>query len=451
MLVYFVNHSTAPVNLGGAERSLIRLVEEWYERDQTFEAFFITKSPRGKFVDAIEERGWAYRAFRYRGWTIQKPDPPTSETTYFANDDYRSTLEIIALMEKRRPDLVVTNTIVAPWGAFAAAVLGIPHAWFVREYGDLDHGLAFQIGRGRTFEDIGLFSEAVFTNSFALKAHIGQYLDESKVSVVYPQVDVAAVERRAAEAPSVAPFVPKPGVNITVVGRLSETKGQWRVIDAIGILADRGIAANLCLVGSQESVDYDAQLIARAKAVGVADRVTIVGEQENPLPFIAAADLCITPSGIEAFGRSTLEYMLVGKPAITSAGGGSAELVVPGVTGQHFQADVPDSLADAIAHYVAEVGDLVRHGQAGAERARELMLGANGNASAIDRLERAATLPAYRLPNIARYWFALPGLYFGSGSRGPRAMMSVVAARLPGRMRRALGRPFGLARRLRRR
>ena len=42
----------------------------------------------------------------------------------------------------RRPDLVVTNTVVAPWGAFAAKALGIPHAWFVREYGDLDRSEA---------------------------------------------------------------------------------------------------------------------------------------------------------------------------------------------------------------------------------------------------------------------------------------------------------------------
>jgi glycosyltransferase involved in cell wall biosynthesis len=447
--VYFVNHSTAPVNLGGAERSLIRLVEDWYASDPGFEAFFITKSPRGKFIDAIEERGWSYKAFRYRGWTIQKPNPPKSEITYFANDDYRSTTEIISLMQDRRPDLVVTNTVVAPWGAFAAAVVGIPHAWFVREYGDLDHGLTFQIGRKATFEDIGLLSQAVFTNSLALKDHVSQFLDRDQVSVVYPQVDVAALEKSVTEPLPQPAFGADAGVKITVVGRLSETKGQWRVIDAMGALASRGIVTSLCLVGSQEQVDYDAKLMSRARALGVADRLTIVGEQANPFPFIAAADICITPSGIEAFGRSTLEYMLVGRPAIASEGGGSTELVVPGVTGYRFSPDVDGDLASAIERYSRDPASIIRHGEAAAARGRELMVGEHGNAAAISRLKQVVALSPYRLPNMARYWFALPGLYFGSGKRGPAAAIAVVGARLPGRLRHVMGRPFRLVRRLR--
>jgi glycosyltransferase involved in cell wall biosynthesis len=447
VLVYFVNHSTAPVNLGGAERSLIRLVEEWYARDPAFEAFFITKAPRGKFIAAIEERGWNYRAFRYRGWTIQKENPPTNEITYFAHDDYRATLEIISFLEQRRPDLVVTNTIVAPWGAFAAAVLGIPHAWFVREYGDLDHGLAFQTGRRQTFEDIGLLSQAVFTNSIALKKHIGQYLDEAKVSVVYPQVNVAEIEGLAGEPPPVRPFAPDAGLKVTVVGRLSETKGQWRAIDAIAALAAREITASLCLVGSHELAGYDAQLMTRARSLGIADRVTIVGEQKNPFPFIAAADVCVTPSGIEAFGRSTLEYMLAAKPVVASAGGGSVELVVSGVTGYHFSADDTDSLADGLEHYARHPDDIARHGKAGAARSRELMSGDYGNASAIDRLVQTASLAPYRLPNIARYWFALPGHYFSTSARGPGIAVSFIASRLPGRLRRVAHRTVGLLRR----
>ena len=90
VLVYFVNHSTAPVNLGGAERSMLKLVEDWYTADPDFEAVFLTKAPRGKFIEAVEKRGWAYLPFLYRGWTIPKPAAPVSEITYFAQDDYRA-------------------------------------------------------------------------------------------------------------------------------------------------------------------------------------------------------------------------------------------------------------------------------------------------------------------------------------------------------------------------
>jgi glycosyltransferase involved in cell wall biosynthesis len=447
MLVYFVNHSTAPVSLGGAERSMIRLVEDWYGTDPNFEAFFITKHPRGQFVDAIEKRGWAYQTFRYRGWATAHPARSVDERRFLARDDYRSVLEIVDLMESRRPDLVVTNTLVAPWGAFAAAILGIPHAWFVREYGDLDHGLQFEIGRRQTFEDIALLSQAVFTNSFALRRHLAGYVDDSNITVVYPEVDVAGVEAAAADTTPATPFRGDDGLKITMVGRLAESKGQWRVIDALAELSERGVRAQLCLVGSREESDYDRKLVERARALGVADRLTIVGGQANPFPFVAAADVCVTASGIEAFGRSTLEYMVLGKPVIASAGGGSSELVVSGTTGFLFELDEAGTLADHLAHYAANPADASLHGAAGARRARELIAGEHGNASAIERLRETAGITGYRLPNVARSWFGLPALYSGAGGQSPRLTVGFLRSRLPGRIRRELG---NLGRRLRR-
>jgi len=441
--VYFINHSTAPINLGGAERSMIKLVEDWYASDPEFEAVFITKSPRGKFIAAVEERGWAHLPFLYRGWTIPKPVAPVSEITYFAHDDYRATLAIVAAMEKRRPDLVVTNTIVAPWGAFAAAILGIPHAWFVREFGDLDHGLAFQIGRERTFEDIGLMSQAVFTNSVALKKHIGQYLDEAKVSVVYPQVDSALIQAQSELAAETVAFAAvEPGLKIAVVGRLSDSKGQWRAIDAVGELASRGINASLCLVGGQEDPDYDRRLLARATNLGIADQVSIVGERANPFSYIHAADVCITPSGIEAFGRSTLEYMLVGKAVIASEGGGSAELVAPGETGFLFPPEDISVLADRLATYAGDPELVSAHGRAARARAQQLTTHEFSNAAAIERLKSTAVQEPYRLPNIARYWFALPGHYFSAEGRGPRITVMFILTRLKGRAMRLLRHPL---------
>jgi len=437
MLVYFVNHSTAPINLGGAERSMIKLVEDWYASDPEFEAVFITKAPRGKFIAALEERDWQYRAFRFRGWAQPNPNPPVSEITYFARDDYEATRGIIRMMEARRPDLVVTNTVVAPWAAFAAAVLGIPHAWFVREYGDLDHGLSFQSGREATFSDIGLMSQAVFTNSLALKRHIGQYLDEDKVTVVYPQVDPQVVARQANELPDQQPFpAAKAGLKITVVGRLADSKGQWRVIDAIGELATRGISASLCLVGGQEDPTTAGKLMARATRLGVATNVTIVGERANPFPYIAAADVCVTPSGIEAFGRTTLEYMIAGKPVIASEGGGSAELVLPGTTGYLFSPDNINALTELLAHYALNVELALAHGSEAQKRAQTLTSDEFSNASAIERLVHTATLTPYKLPEIARYWFSLPGLYFSEIGRGPKITLSFIRTRLAGRARR---------------
>lgn len=449
MLVYFINHSVAPVNLGGAERSMIKLVEDWYASDPDFEAFFITKAPRGQFIAALEKRGWKYRAFAYRGWLLHKADSTPSEVAFAAHHDYASTLSIIALMKERTPDLVVTNTIVAPWGAFAAKALGIPHAWFVREYGDLDHGLTFQNGRANTLADIGLMSEAVFTNSHAMKAHIGQHLDETKVTVVYPQLDIDQLTHDAAERLAADPFPQvEPGLRLTVVGRLSTTKGQHRVIEAVGSLKKQGVNVSVCLVGSASEPDYDVALMGRARELGVEKNVTLVGEQPNPAPYIAAADVCVTPSDIEAFGRTTLEAMALGKPVVASDAGGSAELVVAGETGYLFDVRRIEALAEHLKRYAGDGGLVAAHGTAARARAASLMSHEHSNAAAIERLAQTAASAAYRLPHMAQFWFDLPSRYF-SVRFAPQLALGFAVDRLRSRARGALMKPVNMLRRRR--
>jgi glycosyltransferase involved in cell wall biosynthesis len=418
MLIYFVNHSSAIDHLGGAERSLITLVEDWYASDPEFEAFFITKAPRGQFVAAIEERGWGYRAYPYRGWALPQKKPHASELTYYSREDYAATGEIISVMEKRRPDLVVTNTLVAPWGAFAAKVLGIPHAWFVREYGDLDHGLSFVNSRAHTLADIGLMSEAVFANSEAIRNHLGQYMEIEKVTIVYPSVEHGPIHQLATENPEIEPFpLAGAGLKITVVGRLARSKGQWRVVEALGLLAANGVEASVCFVGAKMEPDHDLKLLKRARALGVDQRIVFAGEQVNPFPYVAAADVCVTPSGAEAFGRATLEYLWLGKPVVATASGGSSELVRSDINGFLFDPGQPHDLADRLERYSRDPTLLARHQVAALERARYLAEPERGNAAAIERLRALIDQPAYKLPEMARFWFALPSLYVQTHSR----------------------------------
>jgi glycosyltransferase involved in cell wall biosynthesis len=453
--VFFSNHSTAPINLGGAERSLLQLVEDWTASRPDFEPFFVTKAPAGKFIEALRQRGWPFTAYRFRGWALPSPQPaPVAERTAFAAADYAAVTAMIELFEREKPDLVVTNTLVAPWAAFAAKTLGIPHAWFVREYGDLDHGLQFQLGRDATFHDIGLLSEAVVTNSDAVAHHLSSSIDPAKITVAYPQIDTAGVLARAAVALAISPFPQDdPGLKITVVGRVEEGKGQHRVIRALGELRTRGVMASLALAGAWKEPGYDLELRRLARELGVEDSVTILGELDNPFAVAAAADVCVTPSTIEAFGRSTLEYMTVGRPVVASETGGSAELVTPGVTGALFHPDDVGALADALEAY-ARNPELVReHGEAARQRAAEISAGSLGNEALIERLEALVGAPAYRLPEMARYWFALPPAYASLGATTPRMFLGLVASRVRSRtglVGRVLRRPGVALARLRR-
>ncbi|CAN5575520.1 hypothetical protein BH09ACT4_BH09ACT4_01420 [soil metagenome] len=429
MLVYFLNHSTAAVNLGGAERSMIRLVEDWIAADQNFEPYFLTKSPAGLFVAELEKRHWPYEAIRFRGWAGPRSDPPASELAYFARTDYNAVRRMIAIMEARRPDLVVTNTLVAPWAAFAAKVLDIPHAWMVREYGDLDHGLVFTSGVESTLADIGLLSEAVVTNSFALRDRLARFVDPAKLSVTYPQVDADAIVVAADASPPIVPFPRGGELKITIVGRLTLAKGQWRVIEAVAELASRGVDAALCLVGSAIDRDYRRTLDELIRKLGIGARVTFVGESDNPFPYIAASDVCVTASDIEAFGRTTVEYLLLERAVVATRGGGSAELIEDGVTGTLVDAENPDAFAAALMVYAENPQLRSEHGRRGAVRIRNL-LDQHDNRVAIARLTDAAARSTYRLPAIAKHWFALPELTHSTARTGDRVTASFLMVRL---------------------
>jgi len=454
--VFFSNHSTAPINLGGAERSLLRLVEDWSVSRPDLEPVFLTKAPAGKFIEALRRRGWPYHAFRFRGWALPSPQPaPTSERTAFAAVDYAAVGAMIALLERERPDLVVTNTLVAPWAAFAAAVVGIPHAWFVREYGDLDHGLHFQLGRDATFHDIGLLSGAVVTNSHAVARHLEGSIDPAKITVAYPQIDLDEVLASSLEPPRAEPFPQAdPGLRITVVGRVEDGKGQHRVVRALGELRRRGVTASVALVGAWKEPGYDLTLRRLARELGVEGNLTLLGELENPFSVARAADVCVTPSTIEAFGRSTLEYMAVGRPVVASSTGGSAELVEPGRTGALFDPDDIGALADALQAYATAPELVDEHGRAARARAVDIAAASSGNAAVIDRLETLVGSDAYRLPEMARYWFALPPAYASMGATTPRMVLGLVWSRLrtrSGLVGRVLRRPGVAVSRLRRR
>lgn len=362
--VVFVNHLSAD-HLGGSELSLLAVIDRWVARAPELEPIIVTPAPGAAMEAASRSRGWRTEVMPYSGWAVFDQEGGRAQATLRERRNRAATARLIDIVTDARPSLVVTNTLVAPWGALAAAHAGVPHVWFVREFGDAAQGFHFPGGRSAALRDIGSLSSAVVANSHAVAAELARFMPATSITVAYPVVDLHRVRSRAEEHPTTEAFSDDAGLRITVVGRLAPSKGQWRVIDAVALLAERGVRVDACFVGEAVHSGDDRILLRRAARRRVADRVLLVGEQENPFAYMAAADVCITPSDREAFGRSTLEALAVGRPVIASASGGSAELVDDGVTGLLFPPDDITALADALERLHRDS----RERQAMAERA----------------------------------------------------------------------------------
>jgi N-acetyl-alpha-D-glucosaminyl L-malate synthase BshA len=90
------------------------------------------------------------------------------------------------------------------------------------------------------------------------------------------------------------------------------------------------LPARLLLVG--DGPDQQ-QAIDTARALGIADHVDFLGEQDRLVPLLSAADVFLLPSAQESFGLAALEAMACGLPVVASRVGGLSELVDDGVSG----------------------------------------------------------------------------------------------------------------------
>ena len=83
----------------------------------------------------------------------------------------------------------------------------------------------------------------------------------------------------------------------------------------------------------------------RARALGVADDVHFLGEQDQVVPLLSVADVFLLPSAQESFGLAALEAMACEVPVVASRVGGLPEVIEARVTGFLHAPDDLDGMA----------------------------------------------------------------------------------------------------------
>lgn len=146
------------------------------------------------------------------------------------------------------------------------------------------------------------------------------------------------------------------GLNAIFVGRLVPEKGLDTLLDAWAQALRGRSDARLALVGGGP---LEADLRARATALGIAGQVDFLGHREDIATLLGTADLGLLPSTIEGLSNTLLEYMASGLPVIASRVSGSEDFVVPGRNGWLFDVDDAGALASNLAD-AAHIGAAAR-------------------------------------------------------------------------------------------
>jgi len=250
------------------------------------------------------------------------------------------------LVNRRTCDLVVTNTINICTGALVAKLHGLPHVWYIREFGYEDHGWRFHMGEKTAYRLMNRLSRVCLAVSRAVAEKYRGALGSAKVHFLYQPIEVGE---------SSSPDVPmgKHSFQMTalMVGRLQEGKRQEDAVRAVAALRGRGVQAQLWLVGGEDR-QYRRYLEELVREHNLAGQVRFVGQVNNAFPYMRQADVLILCSRCEAFARVVVEAMKAGKPVIGSRSGGTVEQVRDGFNGFLYKPGDYKDLAEKVKYLI---------------------------------------------------------------------------------------------------
>lgn len=133
--------------------------------------------------------------------------------------------------------------------------------------------------------------------------------------------------------------------HIVTVGRLSREKGALLALEACYQLHSQG--RNICWhwVGGGDQTQEIQDMI---KQMGLSRHFLLEGNQNNPYPYIAGADVYVQPSFYEAYSTTVTEAKVLCKPMVVTDVGGMHDQLTDGKTGRIVPID-PQALASAVA------------------------------------------------------------------------------------------------------
>lgn len=183
------------------------------------------------------------------------------------------------------------------------------------------------------------------------------------------------------------------------VGHAFQRKG---LEEALGALAGLPRGAHLVVVGDP-GPDVRAKATDRARQLGVASRVHLVGADE-PGAYFRAADVFLLPTHHDTWGMTIVEAMAAGVPVVTTAAAGAAALVSASGAGIVVERADARAVRDAVASLLDDPARRARMGTAGREAAAPYT--PRGSAArmlaAYERFRDRATVRVVSVPHVQR-------------------------------------------------
>lgn len=132
---------------------------------------------------------------------------------------------------------------------------------------------------------------------------------------------------------------------LVMIAALEPRKRIVEFLDVFARVAESEPTAALAVLG--EGRDRNA-ILAKVNALGLGGRVALPGFRNDVERWVARADVCVLASEREGLPRAVVQYVLAGRPVVSTALPGLDEIVKSGVSGFLVPTDRLDQMAAPI-------------------------------------------------------------------------------------------------------
>ena len=227
------------------------------------------------------------------------------------------------------------------------------------------------LGSDRSYSETVAFciqqSDGVTAVSDSLKRDTIRELGVTREIRVIPNFLDCSANRRRPDPELSRRFAPRGEKLLIHVSNFRPVKRTKSVVEIFARVR-REVDARLLMVGDGPDL-LDATRLARS--LGVGDDVEFLGEQDQVVPLLSAADVCLVPSAKESFGLAALEAMACEVPVVASRIGGLPELVQDGVNGFVHDPDDLEGMARSTIRLLTDEGLHSRAAKAARRTAEE--------------------------------------------------------------------------------
>lgn len=307
-----VVHVIAGLGLGGAEHTLLRLLESVHT---TFPSSVVTLGRDGPLSERIRDLGVRVVPLDASGAGSMAARAP----------------RLVSLLRDARPAVVQTWMYHADviGGMAARLARAGPVVWNVRTT-DLDPATEKRTTRAIVRVAAALsrrVPDRIVCNSHAARrAHVRLGYPDALLEVI-PN-GVAITPGRTDDAASLRAGVGLRPDDVVVgrIGRIAPVKGQLQLVDAIGRLAPTRPALRLVLCGLGADAS-NSSLVDRIERAGISDRTVLLGPRADVERIHAMLDVACSPSIEEGFPNAVAEAMAAGVPVCATDVGDSSLIV----------------------------------------------------------------------------------------------------------------------------